>query len=184
MPPDPARASASPVRHCGVRRHGSANSANPVGYTVSSARAVALGTQPVGAECRSTSRRSMDSDPAACGTGKGDTGRVRPPKPMRQPCCTSSQGAPVMLRRRAVRSLVQHAARVQSGRWVIATPWGAADCPRRPPSFDARSPRLTPQHCSAPRRLGMQLSQVCGGGVCRHVLPASAACGGYDCFRR
>ena len=30
----------------------------------------------------------------------------------------------------------------------------------------------------------MQLSQVCGAGVCRHVLPANAACGGYDCFRR
>jgi hypothetical protein len=56
--------------------------------------------------------------------------------------CTSSQGAPVMLRRRAVRSLVQHAARVQSGRWVIATPWGTAECTRSHPSFVWRSPRL------------------------------------------
>ena len=67
---------------------------------------------------------------------------MRPPKPMRQPCCTSSQGAPVMLRRRAVRSLVQHAARVQSGRWVIATPWSSAECTRSHPSFVWRSPRL------------------------------------------
>ena len=117
-------------RSCESRRH------------VNSARAVALGTQCVDAECRSTSRRSMDSDPAACDTGEGDTGRVRPPKPMRQPCCTSSQGARVMLRRRAVRSLVQHAARVQSGRWVIATPWGTAECTRSHPSFVWRSPRL------------------------------------------
>jgi hypothetical protein len=47
-----------------------------------------------------------------------------------------------MLRRRAVRSLVQHAARVQSGRWVIATPWGTAECTRSHPSFVWRSPRL------------------------------------------
>jgi hypothetical protein len=48
----------------------------------------------------------------------------------------------MMLRRRAVRSLVQHAARVQSGRWVIATPWGTAECTRSHPSFVWRSPRL------------------------------------------
>ena len=47
-----------------------------------------------------------------------------------------------MLRQRAVRSLVQHAARVQSGRWVIATPWGTAECTRSHPSFVWRSPRL------------------------------------------
>ena len=60
--------------------------------------------------------------------------------------CTSSQGAPVMLRRRAVRSLVQHAARVQRGRWAIATPWGTAECTRSHPSLVWRSPRLAPQH--------------------------------------
>ena len=47
---------------CAQARQRSCESRRPV----SSARAVALGTQPVGAECRSTSRRSMDSDPAAC----------------------------------------------------------------------------------------------------------------------
>ena len=61
---------------------------------VNSARAVALGTQCVDAECRSTSRRSMDSDAAERDTGKGDTGRVRPPKPMRQPCARRAKVRP------------------------------------------------------------------------------------------
>ena len=30
----------------------------------------------------------------------------------------------------------------------------------------------------------MRLAQVCDGGVCRRILPAGAACGGYVCFRR
>ena len=47
---------------CAQARQRSCESRRPV----SSATAVAHGTQPVGAECRSTSRRSMDSDPAAC----------------------------------------------------------------------------------------------------------------------
>jgi hypothetical protein len=69
-------------RSCESRRH------------VNSARAVALGTQCVDAECRSTSRRSMDSDAAERDTGKGDTGRVRPPKPMRQPCARRAKVHP------------------------------------------------------------------------------------------
>ena len=52
-----------------------------------------------------------------------------------------------MLRRRAVRSLVRHAARVQRGRWAaITTPRGTAECTRSHPSLVWRSPRLAPQH--------------------------------------
>jgi len=120
---------------------------------------------------------------------------VRPPMPMRQPCARprtspSLSGAPalVLLRRRAVRSLMQHAARVQRGRYAITTTGGTG--------LHAQSPgfrrAIAASHSTAVHRADlastasgtMQLSQVCGGGVCRHVLPASAACGGYDCFRR
>jgi len=62
---------------------------------------------------------------------QGEDGPVRPPMPMRQPCARprtspSLSGAPalVLLRRRAVRSLMQHAARVQRGRYAITTTGG------------------------------------------------------------
>ena len=50
----------------------------------------------------------------------------------------------------------QHACKAADGPLTTpgVPPWGTADCTRSHPSFDARSPRLTPQHCSAPRRLG------------------------------
>ncbi len=89
---------------------------------------------------------------------QGDNGRVRPPMPMRQPCARvrtsrSLPGAPacVTLRRRAVRSLVQHAARVQGGRWAMTTPWGTAECtrsPRRDSQWIAAA-YAAARHCSA-----------------------------------
>jgi hypothetical protein len=140
----------------------------------------------------------MDSDPAACDTGEGDTGRVRPPKPMRQPCARprtsrhlSGAPAPVLLRRRAVRSLVQHAARVQGADGLIPRlgPLTARAVPRAS-SRDRHGLRRSTA-CSARLDLvlstasgTMRFSQVCDGGVCRHILPAGAACSGYDCFRR
>jgi hypothetical protein len=146
--------------HCCVRRHDSAR-ANPVSMLIvreqwHSVRNVLMPNAAAQAAAQWTT-----TPPNA--HRQGDDGRVRPPVPMRQPFARprtsrSLSGAParVMLRRRAVRSLVQHAARVQRGRSAITTPGGTADCTRSPPSFDARSPRLTPQHCSAPRRLGIE----------------------------
>ena len=74
----------------------------------------------------------------------------------------------MMLRRRAVRSLVQHAARVQSGRWVIATPWGTAECTRSHPSFVWRSPRLLSANAQTWRALRAAL---CGSR--RYVTAAN-----------
>jgi hypothetical protein len=157
-PPDHARASASPGIAVCAGTHDSAR-ANPVSMLIvreqwHSVRNVLMPNAAAQAAAQWTT-----TPPNA--HRQGDDGRVRPPVPMRQPFARprtsrSLSGAParVMLRRRAVRSLVQHAARVQRGRSAITTPGGTADCTRSPPSFNARSPRLTPQHCSAPRRLG------------------------------
>ena len=73
-----------------------------------------------------------------------------------------------MLRQRAVRSLVQHAARVQSGRWVFATPWGTAECTRSHPSFVWRSPRLLSANAQTWRALRAAL---CGSR--RYVTAAN-----------
>ena len=183
--------------HCCVRRRDSAR-ANPVGLL--SARAVALGTQPVGAEMPQHKPPLYGQRRRRMRHRQGDDGRVRPP--MRQPCARprtsrslSRAPARVMLRRRAVRSLVQHAARVQSGRWPINHALGyrlGVPLTARAVTRVSMRGRRGLRHSTAVHRADlastasgtMQLSQVCGAGVCRHVLPASAACGGYDCFRR
>jgi hypothetical protein len=76
-------------RSCESRRH------------VNSARAVALGTQCVDAECRSTSRRSMDNDPAACDTGNEMTAECALPCPCASPVPARARRAPSRVRLRA-----------------------------------------------------------------------------------
>ena len=180
--------------HCGVRRHGSAR-ASPVGYTVSSATAVALGTQPARAEMPQHKPPLYGQRRRRMRHRQGDDGRVRPP--MRQPCARprtsrslSRAPARVMLRRRAVRSLVQHAAHVRGADGPLPS-LGVPLTARAVTRVSMRGRRGL-RHSTAVHRADlastasgtMQLSQVCGAGVCRHVLPANAACGGYDCFRR
>ena len=146
---------------CAQARQRSCESRRPV----SSARAVVLGTQPVRAECRSTSRRSMDNDAAACDTGKGMTAECALPCPCASPLPARARRSPSRVRPRpcccgdelcARWCSTQHACKAADGPLTTpgVPPWGTADCTRSHPSFDARSPRLTPQHCSAPRRLG------------------------------
>ena len=80
---------------CAQARQRSCESRRPV----SSARAVVLGTQPVRAECRSTSRRSMDNDAAACDTGKGMTAECA--LPCASPVPARARRAPSRVRPRA-----------------------------------------------------------------------------------
>jgi hypothetical protein len=125
--------------HCCVRRHDSAR-ANPVSMLIvreqwHSVRNVLMPNAAAQAAAQWTT-----TPPNA--HRQGDDGRVRPPVPMRQPFARprtsrSLSGAParVMLRRRAVRSLVQHAARVQRGRSAITTPGGYRGLHAQSPEF-------------------------------------------------
>jgi hypothetical protein len=176
---------------CAQARQRSCESRRPV----SSATAVALGTQPARAEMPQHKPPLYGQRRRRMRHRQGDDGRVRPP--MRQPCARprtsrslSRAPARVMLRRRAVRSLVQHAAHVRGADGPLPS-LGVPLTARAVTRVSMRGRRGL-RHSTAVHRADlastasgtMQLSQVCGAGVCRHVLPANAACGGYDCFRR
>ncbi len=70
--------------HCCVRRHDSANSANPVGLLAVREQWYSVRSLLV-LKCRSTSRRSMDNDAAACDTGKEMTAECALPCPCASP---------------------------------------------------------------------------------------------------
>ena len=165
--------------HCCVRRHDSAR-ANPVSMLIvreqwHSVRNVLMPNAAAQAAAQWTT-----TPPNA--HRQGDDGRVRPPVPMRQPCARprtsrSLSGAParVMLRRRAVRSLVRHAARVRGADGPLPR-LGVPRTARAVTRVSMRGRRGL-SHSTAVHRADlastasgtMQLSQVCGGGVCRHV---------------
>jgi len=123
--------------------------ANPVGVLAVREWSVALGTQPVRAECRSTSRRTMDNDTAACDTGEEMTAECAVPCPCASPVHVEPPLGCARARDAAATScaLAVAARSTRSrGGWAITTPWGTADCTHSHPSFDARSLRLALQH--------------------------------------